>query len=200
MKILIVGASGTIGNAVLKELQADAEVLTAGSKSGDYNFDMTNNNSVTELFKQTGKLDAIISTAASGLIWKPVPEMTISDYVNSMQSKLLGQLNLALQGISNLNDHGSITLTTGILDHDFAAGASAAAMINGAINSFVAAAALELPKNIRINAISPALIAECAETYKDIFPGFEPVNSSKVARAYRKSVYGIQTGRVYNVS
>jgi NAD(P)-dependent dehydrogenase (short-subunit alcohol dehydrogenase family) len=114
--------------------------------------------------------------------------------VASMQQKLLGQLSLALEGAKVLKHNGSITLTTGLMNHDFVRNGSAAAMINNAIEGFVKAAALDLPHGIRINAVSPGLCIDSVAKYSEICPGFEPVSSEKIARAYRKSIYGIQTG------
>ena len=96
-----------------------------------------------------------------------------------------------------LNDGGSITLTTGIMNHDFIKAGSAAAIVNSAIDGFVQAAALDMPRGIRINVVSPALLEDSKELYAEFCPGFEPVAGEVVARAYRKSVYGIQTGRIY---
>lgn len=114
-----------------------------------------------------------------------------------MQQKLLGQLTLVLEGAKVLKDHGSITLTTGVMNHDFVRHGSAAAMINNAVEGFAQAAALDLPRGIRLNVVSPALLQESVERYKDFCPGFEPVSSATVARAYRKRLYGIQTGQVF---
>ena len=117
----------------------------------------------------------------------------------SMQQKLLGQIRLVQEGIKVLSAEGSITLTTGIMNRDFVSNGSVAAMINSAVEGFVKAAALDLPNKMRINAVSPALLEESVEKYSQLCPGFEPVSSAAVARAYRKSLYGIQTGQIYHV-
>ena len=135
-----------------------------------------------------------------GVVFKALADMAPEDYLASMQQKLFGQLTLVLEGAKVLNDKGSITLTTGIMNHDFVLHGTAAAMINSAVEGFAQAAALDLPRGIRLNVVSPALLEESAELYKDFCPGFEPVSSAKVARAYRKSLYGVQTGRVYQVN
>lgn len=200
MKCLVIGATGTIGQAIVKELQADTELLTSSLNHGDYRVDLSDHDSITKLFKNTGPLDAIICAASRGVAFKPLPEMTLADYLTSMQQKLLGQIAVVLEGIQVLNDKGSITLTTGIMNHDFVKNGSAAAMVNSAINAFAQAASLDMPKGTRINVVSPALLQESAEKYAALCPGFEPVSSEKVARAYRKSIYGIQTGQVYHVT
>ncbi len=125
--------------------------------------------------------------------------MTIDDYVNSMQQKLLGQIQLVLKGMKYLNDNGSFTLTTGCLNRDYITGGSAAAMVNDAVEGFAKASALELPRGLRINVVSPNLLKVSAEQYAALMPGFPTVSSVDVGKAYRKSVYGVQTGQVYKV-
>lgn len=199
MKILVVGASGTIGSAIVRELKKDTDILSASLNSGDYKVDLGNLDSIVKLFENIDDLDGIVCAASRGVVFKPLVEMTIDDYLVSMQQKLLGQLSLALEGAKVLNDHGSITLTTGIMNYDFVLNGSAAAMVNNAVEGFVKAAALDLPRGIRINAVSPALLEESIEKYSELCPGFEPVSSAKVARAYRKSIYGVQSGQIYHV-
>lgn len=199
MKVLVVGASGTVGQAVVDELGDDAEVVTASLTKGEYQVDMGDTESIKQLFGKLGKLDAVVCTAARGVTFKPIAQMSVEDYSTSMQQKLFGQINLVLLGLNALNDGGSFTLTTGIMNHDFVKNGSAAAMVNNAVEGFAQAAALDMPRGIRINVVSPALLEASVEKYKEFCPGFEPVSSQKVARAFRKSIYGIQTGRVYRV-
>ena len=199
MKILIIGASGTIGSAITRELAKDTEVIQSSLNNPGFPVDLASAESIKQLFKKTGKLDGVICAAARGVVFKPVTKMLIADYQDSLQQKLFGQITVALESLNVLNDGGSITLTTGIMNHDFVKNGSAAAMTNNAVEGFAQSAALAMPRNIRINVVSPSLLQDSVETYADICPGFEAVSSEKVARAFRKSVYGIQTGRVYHV-
>jgi NAD(P)-dependent dehydrogenase (short-subunit alcohol dehydrogenase family) len=196
MKILVIGGSGTIGRAVVNELKSDSEVITASLNNGEYTVDLADQASIAALFQQTGPLDAIICAASRGVVIKPVKEMAIEDYQASLQQKLLGQVRIALEGLTILKPGGSITLTTGIMNVDFIAGGSGAAMVNNAVEGFVKAAALDMPNHIRINVVSPALLEESAEAYAAICPGFETVPATRVAKAYRRAVYGIQNGSV----
>jgi len=199
MKALIIGSTGTIGSAIVKELQEDTDLVTANRSSGDYSVDLATTNTVADLFKQCGTLDAIVCAASRGVIFKPLKEMTLDDYLQSLQQKLFGQIAIVLHGVHVLNDRGSITLTTGLMNHEWVRDGSAASLVNNAVEGFAQAAALDLPRGIRLNVISPALLEESAKQYASICPGFEPVSSAKVARAYRKSIYGIQTGMVFHV-
>ncbi|MDF1797249.1 MAG: short chain dehydrogenase [Coxiellaceae bacterium] len=197
MKALVIGASGTIGQYVVKELEKDTQVISAGVSRGDVKVDLSQPDTIHQMYQAVDNLDAVICAASRGVVFKPLSEMTTADYLASMQQKLFGQLQVAIEGMKALNDGGSITLTTGIMNHDFVKSGSAAAMINSAVDGFAQAAALDMPRGIRINVVSPALLEDSKALYAELLPGFEPVAGEVVARAYRKSVYGIQTGRIY---
>lgn len=200
MKTLIIGASGTIGSAIYKELKTDTVIVTANHTSGDFQVDLSDAKSIENLFKKTGTLDAIVCAASRGVVLKSVSEMTIDNYIESIQQKMLGQIQVALQGLKVLNPGGSITLTTGAFNRDFVKNGSAAAMVNNAVEGFVKAAALDMPRGIRINAISPGLLDESATAYASLCPGFDTVPGSKVAKAYRRSIYGILNGHVFCIN
>lgn len=199
MKIVIIGASGTVGSAVVSELaKQQHEIIRVGRRQGDFQVDITNDASVDALFAQTGKADAIIATTGN-LFFGPLDTMTTENFNLGLQDKLLGQVRLVLKGQHILNDGGSITLTSGIVaDEPIAQGANATA-VNAALAGFVKASACELPRGIRINLVSPTLLTESEHAYGPFFPGFESVPAAKVALAYRRSVEGIQSGQVFKV-
>jgi len=197
-KILLIGASGTIGQAVLANLGARHDVITVGRSSGTHRADFSQPGAVVKLFEAVGKVDAIVSTAGN-LHFGPLAEMTAEQFNLGLQDKLLGQVQLALVGQKYLNDGGSITLTAGILSIEPIRNGASATAVNAAIEGFAAAAAIELPRGLRINAISPTVLTESMGSYGPFFPGFEPVPAERVALAYQRSVEGAQTGRVYRV-
>ena len=125
--------------------------------------------------------------------------MTRDEYVKSMQCKLLGQIDLVVQGLKFLGQHVSFTLTTGLLNFDPIATGTAVGMINGAVEGFARAAAVDMPGHQRINIVSPALVLEVADKYRDTFPGYSPVPVATVALAYRKSIMNSQTGQIIRV-
>jgi len=198
MKVLVIGASGTVGSAVVAALVDRHEVVRVGREHGDFRVDITSDDSVEGMFKAVDPLDAIVSTTGS-LFFGPLATMRPADFNIGLQDKLLGQVRVALLGQHMLRAGGSITLTTGIVaEEPIRQGANATA-VNASIEGFVRAAAIELPRNLRINAVSPTVLTESKGVYGPFFPGFESVPATRVAMAYVRSVEGPQTGRVYQV-
>lgn len=198
MKIIIVGATGTIGKHVVKALESAHEIVKVGSKSGDFQVDISSLESIESLFKQVGPFDALVS-AAGDAHFGPLPQMTDADFRKGVDSKLMGQVNLVLIGQKYINPKGSFTLTSGSLAEDPIVYGAAVSTINGALNGFVKGASLELENGVRINAVAPGVVEE-SPAYFPYFPGDIPVEMHRVAQAYYKSVMGGQTGQVYFVA
>ena len=159
MKIVIVGATGTIGKHVVAALNKDHEIITAGSKSGDYQVDITSTESIEKFFKQVGKFDALVS-ASGDAHFGPLNALTDADFRKGLNSKLMGQINLVLIGQHHINPKGSFTLTSGSLAVDPIAYGSAVSAINAAIDGFVRSAAFELENGVRINSIAPDVVED----------------------------------------
>lgn len=198
MRILIVGGSGTVGQAAAKELAKRHEIVRAGRSSGDLTVDVMNEDSVKAMYAKLGQVDAIV-TCVGHVHFGPVATMSPEQFRKGLNDKLMGQVNLVLLGMNNVNDNGSFTLTSGILDRDPVRQGANAAAVNGAIGGFVKGAAIEMPRGIRINAVSPGLLEESALKYDGFFPGHETVSSARVGLAYAKSVDGALTGQVISV-
>jgi len=197
MKILVIGASGTVGQSIVNELSRDHQVIRVGKTQGDFQVDLTREESVKALFARTGKVDAVIS-ATGGVYFGPLGEMTSAQFDSGLQDKLMGQVRLVLIGKAFVNPGGSFTLTSGILAQQPIRTGVNATTVNAALEGFVLAAANEL-NGLRINAVSPTVLTESLESYGPFFPGFESAPASRVALAYRRSVDGNETGRVYRV-
>lgn len=198
MKILLIGASGTIGSAVDKELSQRHEVIRIGRSSGDLQVDISDSASIRQLFEQTGKFDALVC-AAGNVTFAPLGEMTEDSFALGLKDKLMGQVNLLLIGRDFANDGASFTFTTGVLSHDPIRSGASAALVNGAIDSFVRAAAIELPRGLRVNSVSPNVLKEAMGKYAPYFRGYKAVPAADVALAYAKSVEGSQTGQTFHV-
>ncbi|MFA7827063.1 short chain dehydrogenase [Aeromonas dhakensis] len=199
MKIVIVGASGTIGSAVSDLLAKDHQVIRVGHSQGDARVDTRDPASIRGLFAKLGQFDALV-VASGSVAFNALTEMTDEEWQLGIQSKLMGQINLTRAAIPHLNDRGSITLISGILSEDPINWGASVTTINGAVEHFVKAAACELPRGLRINVVSPTVLTESMDKYADFFPGFIPVPAARVAQAYQKSVLGVQTGQVFRVN
>jgi NAD(P)-dependent dehydrogenase (short-subunit alcohol dehydrogenase family) len=197
MKIFLVGAGGAIGRAVAAELGQRHEIVTGGRSSGDVRIDIADVASVRKSFERIGKVDAV-ACAAGNVHFGPLESMTPEAFDLGLRDKLMGQVNLVLVGREFVDPGASYTLIAGTLSHDPIRNGSSASMVNGAIESFVRAAAIELP-NARINAVSPTVLEESMATYGPAFRGFEPVPAKRVALAFSRSIEGGQTGQIYRV-
>ncbi|BEE10568.1 short chain dehydrogenase [Aeromonas dhakensis] len=199
MKIVIVGASGTIGSAVSDLLAKDHQVIRVSHSQGDARVDMRDPASIRGLFAKLGQFDALV-VASGSAAFNALTEMTDEEWQLGIQSKLMGQINLTRAAIPHLNDKGSITLISGILSEEPINWGASVTTINGAVEHFVKAAACELPRGLRINVVSPTVLAESMDKYASFFPGFVPVPAARVAQAYQRSVLGVQTGQVFRVN
>lgn len=198
MKILLIGANGTIGSAIERELAPRHEIVRIGRKSGDFQVDISDRDSIGRLFKQTGHFDALIC-AAGNVTFKPLADMSDKDFALGLQDKLMGQVNLLLIGREFANDGASFTFTSGVINREPIRTGSSAALVNAALDGFVRAAAIELPRGLRVNSVSPTVVLEAMDKYAPYFRGFKPVAASDVALAYAKSVEGLHTGQTYQV-
>jgi NAD(P)-dependent dehydrogenase (short-subunit alcohol dehydrogenase family) len=195
MKIIVVGANGDIGKTVCDELGSRHEIIKAGRSGGDIKVDMADRASVDAMYARCGRVDAVICTAGEvhfGLLH----DFTEETFMLGLRQKVMGQVNLVLAGLGAVNDGGSFTLTSGVLDRDPIRMGSGAATANGALAGFVVGAAIEMPRGLRINVVSPGLLDVSVPRYGQWFPGHEPVSSKSVGLAYAKSVEGAITGKV----
>lgn len=198
MRILAVGGEGIVGKAAISDLRKRHEVLTAGRTSGNVTVDVMDEASVEAMFKAAGALDAVVVTTGHGH-FGPVAEMTPQQFRKGVDDKLMGQINVALIALRHLRDGGSVTLTSGVTNRDYIRKGSNAASMNGALDDFVRAAAIEMPRGIRINCVSPGLLEESAAKYDGFFPGHVPVTSARVGIAFTKCVEGAINGQVVAV-
>lgn len=197
-KIVVIGATGTLGQAVSAELKARHEVIEVGATRGQYQVDSTDPASVEKLFREIGKVDGVVTTIGK-VHFGPLPEMTVEQFWIGLRDKLMGQINVVLLAQSYVNDGGSFTLTSGILAEEPIRLGASATTVNLALEGFVRSAAIELPRGIRINVVSPTVLTESMEGYAPFFRGFEPVTAQRAALGYLRSVEGAQTGRVYRI-
>ncbi|HEV3042370.1 MAG TPA: short chain dehydrogenase [Roseiarcus sp.] len=203
LRILLVGAGGVLGRAVAAELGQRHEVVSAGSKSGDIRLDIADPASIEKALAAAGAFDAV-ACAAGTVNFEPLGaiapvKIEQSVYGLGLVNKLMGQVNLALAARDKLNEGGSITLISGVLVDEPIVAGSSASMVNGAIEAFVRAAAIEMPRALRINAVSPTVFVESLGGYGPFFRGFEATPVARAALAFSRSIEGRETGKVYKV-
>ena len=194
MRILLVGGTGHVGSAVRTRLERDHEVLVA-SRSSEIPVDTADPDSITAMYRSVGQVDAVV-VAVGAAPFRPLAQLSRDDFLGGFVRKSLGQIEVVRQGIDHVTDGGSFTLTSGIVGREQVRTGVASAVANGALEHFVKAAAVELPRGIRINVISPTVLAE-APSYHSAFPGFRPIAAATMAEFYLRSVAGVDTGRVY---
>ena len=195
MKIIIVGAAGTVGRTAVDALSGRHEVIRVGKTSGDVQMDIEDIDSIRAMYEQVGKVDAVVS-AVGHVHFGPVHEMTSDQFMEGINGKVLPQVNLVLAGFDYVNDDGSFTLTSGVTNRDPIRGGSCAAAANGALDGFVTGAAVDMPRGIRINAVSPEVLEACREAYDGFFPGHVHVSNEAVGLAFCKAVEGCLSGQV----
>ncbi|MFM5430459.1 short chain dehydrogenase [Aeromonas veronii] len=197
--VILIGAQGKMGQAALSGL-GKHKVITA-SRSGegcDFQVDITSRESIERLYQNVGSFDAVVNTAGF-CEYAPFGEMSDEQWQNTIQSKLMGQINLVNIGLNYINQGGSFTLISGILNIKPIPLAIADATTSGAIDTFVQCVAHELPRGIRINVVNPTVLEEAWDVYGEMMPGFQPVPGALVGKAFERSVDGFISGQVLYV-
>lgn len=191
MKVVVIGASGTIGRAVAGELEEAHEVLRV-SRGGPLRADLADPASLDALFAEVPEPDAVVCCAANGPL-VDLGTVTDDEFAAGVRAKLLGQAALARRAVRHLRDGGSVTLTGGTFAEPLADG-SLGALVNGGLEGFVRNAAAELPRGLRINLVSPGWVKETLESLG--MDGADGTPVAEVARAYVSFVEGAERGRV----
>jgi NAD(P)-dependent dehydrogenase (short-subunit alcohol dehydrogenase family) len=198
MKVVVVGASGAVGMAAADALSLRHEVIRVNRSSGDVQMDIEDVESIRAMYKQVGKLDAIVVAIGHGH-FGAVDQMTSEQFMKGINHKVLPQVNLVLEGFDTINDGGSFTLTSGVLNRDPIRGGSCAATANGALDGFVVGASVDMPRGIRINAVSPEILEVSRAKFDGFFHGHNHVSNEAVGLAYCKAVEGGLNGQVFIV-
>ena len=198
MKIVVIGATGTIGSAVVKLLGQKHQVIAVSRSSGDYRADITDKASIETVLSAIGKVDAIVSTVGSA-VFKPLMALTDADFEKSLHDKLMGQVNIVRAGAQHVLPGGSITLTSGTLAQNPITGSAAISLVNAGLEGFGRAAALEFQSaKVRVNVVSPPWVTETLVALKmDPSSGLP---ADEVAKGFAQSVEGSATGKIIDAS
>ena len=194
MKILVIG-TGLVGGAAVAALSERGHDVIGVSRSSSPAVDATDPESIGALFAAVGNVDAVVAAVGSAP-YAPLAELDHDDFLKGLRAKALTQIDIVQLGTPFVRDGGSFTLTTGVLRREPIITGAASSVANGALEAFVMAAAIELPRGIRINTVSPTVLVE-ATSHHSAFPGFTQVSAAAVGQAYVKAVEGAHTGQVY---
>jgi len=194
MRVIVFG-SGPIGTAVREVLEKNGhEVVTVGRTSGEHQADLTDKAGLAALFARIGPCDAVAS-AAGDVFPGALAEATDAQWAKSIAAKGMGQINLVRAALPHITDGGSFTLVSGVLGDEVTQQSTIGATVNNMVEGFVKAAATELPRGLRINCVSPTVLAESV-AYYPFFPGFTPVPAAEVGLAYLRAMANPLTGRI----
>ena len=199
MKILLIGASGTLGQKVDSTLSDSShQVVRIGRKGGDVLADFADPKGMAAIYEKLKPFDAV-AIAAGDVAFGALAEITREQWQFSFNNKLLGQISAVQQALPYINDSGSFTLIGGLFSEEPIPMGAAASTVNRALEGFVVAAAIELPRGLRINLVSPTVLEESMPQFGSFAPGVIPVPAATAAQAYKRSILGAQTGQIYKV-
>jgi NAD(P)-dependent dehydrogenase (short-subunit alcohol dehydrogenase family) len=203
-RVVIIGGGSGMGLAVARRvLAAGAEVVIAGRSQERLRaartslgedrvevatVDIGERPQVVGLFVRLPPFDHLVITAAD-LPYGPVMELTETDLMRAVRSKLLGPVFAVQASAGRIKPGGSITFTSGIAARRPMRGGSAAAAINSGLEGLVRALAIELAP-LRVNAVSPGW------TDTPIWDGMAGMTPERKREAFVTMAARLPTGRV----
>jgi len=194
MRVIVIGR-GTVGSAVQKLLgESGHEAVVVSRSSGGLRADISDSKSLKELFERVGPFDAV-ACAAANVFRRELSQTAREQWAQSIQSKGMGQINVVRAALPHIADGGSFTLVSGVLSIEFMHAGTIGTTINHLVEGFVRGAAVELPRGVRINCVSPTVLTESV-AYHAYFAGFTPVPAREVALAYLRAMVTPMTGRI----
>ena len=191
MKTLVVGPNGTIGKEVVNLLNEKGYEVIGASRSTKPSIDITDSSSIESFYADLGEVDAIICVAGDAS-FSSLDKVTDGGIQLSVNSKLLGQVNLVRKGLNHLRPGGVFILTGGILAYSPMPQTSLIAMVNAGLEGFARAVALELTEGRRIVVVHPTWVAETAAKI-----GMDPSpwpDAKETATAYLEAIEGTNNG------
>ncbi|WP_327287540.1 short chain dehydrogenase [Streptomyces sp. NBC_01198] len=196
MKIIVVGGAGTIGRRLVPALRSHGhDVVVAGRTSGDVRVDLASHASIEAMYAEAAAVDGVVCVAAHGAL-DEFSTLTSDALLENMRAKFLGQVDLVLTGQHHCADGASFTLTSGIFADQAWPHVTGGGVISGALHSFVLSAAIEVPRDMRVNVVSPTMVGDSVAAFTDHFPGMAPVPMDHLVDRYLQCVEGDGTGQI----
>jgi NAD(P)-dependent dehydrogenase (short-subunit alcohol dehydrogenase family) len=193
MKVVVIGATGTIGKAVADALTKRGHDVIRASRKSAVRVDIQDKASLNALFEGNKDVDAVVS-CAGGAGWGPLGNLSDDDFALSLSYKLMGQVNVVRVARNKVRDGGSITVTSGILATKPTPGSAAVSLVNAGLEGFVRAAGLETERGVRVNVVSPPWVKETLRAMK--MDDSSGLAAAEVAKAYVAAVEGQANGQV----
>jgi NAD(P)-dependent dehydrogenase (short-subunit alcohol dehydrogenase family) len=197
MRVVVIGATGTIGKPVADALEARGHDVVRVSRKTSVRVDIEQAATIRALFDTVHDVDAVVC-CAGGAGWGPLSNLTDDDFALSLRYKLMGQVNVVRIASAHVKDKGSITITSGVLATRPMPGSAAVSLVNSGLEGFVRAAGLEMPRGVRVNAVSPPWVSETLRVRKMDESIGTP--AAVVAMAYVASVEGRASGQVIDAA
>jgi NAD(P)-dependent dehydrogenase (short-subunit alcohol dehydrogenase family) len=170
-KVVVIGAGSGIGRSVaVAASQAGARVVLAGRTretledtaallSGPRELrvvDASVEGEVAAFFQAVGRFDHLVSTASQGVAG-PITRLEASAIERAFTAKLWAPIFLVKHGAPLISAEGSFAFFSGIRAARPAAGTSITSLVNGGLEAFARAMAVELGP-VRVNVISPGIV------------------------------------------
>jgi NAD(P)-dependent dehydrogenase (short-subunit alcohol dehydrogenase family) len=193
MKVIVIGATGTIGKAVADALATRGHEVIRASRKSAVRVDIEDAATLSALFAGIKDVDAVVC-CAGGAGWGPLANLTDEDFALSLRYKLMGQVNVVRVSRERVKDGGSITVTSGILANKPMPGSAAVSLVNSGLEGFVRAAGLEMQRGVRVNVVSPPWVKETLHAMK--MDESDGLAAADVAKAYVAAVEGRAHGEV----
>jgi NAD(P)-dependent dehydrogenase (short-subunit alcohol dehydrogenase family) len=166
-KVVVVGGSSGIGLSTAELARKEgAEVIIASRNAERLKdaadrigataipTDVTNDDSVVNLFRAAGPVDHVVVTAAQ-LRSGPFKTVSMEDVRTTMEGKFWGAWRCARA--ADIRQGGSLTLVSGFLSIRPRPNSAIVGAANGALESLTRSLALELAP-VRVNCVSPGII------------------------------------------
>src|SRR6476620_10582654 len=135
MKAIVVGSSGTIGHAIRDLLKEKGYEVIEASRSTQPAVNIDDPSTIDSFYANLDEVDIIVSAAGSAA-FTALDQLTDEDIQLSVNSKLLGQVNLVRKGLSKLKPNGVFVITGGILAYTPGPQTSMIAMVNAGLEGF----------------------------------------------------------------
>ncbi|GAB3447330.1 short chain dehydrogenase [Actinophytocola sediminis] len=196
MRIIVVGGAGTIGRRLVPALRATGhEVVVAGRTSGEVHVDLTSHASIEAMYRAVPSVAGVVCIAAHGAL-DEFATLTTGALHENLRAKFYGQVDLVLTGQHHCADGASFTLTSGVFADQAWPHVTGGGVISGALHSFVLSAAIELPRGMRINVVSPTMIGDSVAAFGEHFPGMGSVPMDQLVEHYLRCVEGADSGEI----